>query len=427
MNKINIVVFLNFNCVLLTWAFNCHPPIGCEITDAHYQTNYFGYEKTSIEMPGVLCNIRDKQFQFNYPMPTPLLVNNDRCVINQEYFIETIEFRFHSDFIMSKQFNFTNMLNYMDFFNYFFYPSFVNLKGFELDIINGQNINIISQRKIERLFCVRCKIEFYSNRRPVKTCQDINDSNNTSIRSLFQIQFQTNLFESNGLTMVLLDPQFKSTLCPLVFKNSNIADIEIRGLVDTFYKTNILAFENRTFNDLNSTIRKVYTKIENINIDSNLLNPSVFQNLEEIYFYGSVNKIDGKSLNALNRLSLIEFTKDNYRDMIHKNGIEWIRDLNTDINVDFSNFNELRSNYANKMLISFEYYTFLPQVRLSKLLPDEDFCIYKDFPFNQLVILMELVYGDKILELLNSTSHYSCTYLWLAQYFPKFLQFHNER
>ena len=421
------VIFIHFTFVVLTSAYNCKPPIGCEITGAHYQTNYFGNEKTSIEMPGVLCNIRDEEFQFNYPMPTPLLVANGRCVINKDFRIETIEFRFHSDFIMSKQFNFTNMLIYMEFFKYFFYPSFVNLKGFELDLINGQNINIISQNKIERLFCVRCKIEFYSNSRPVKTCKEILGSNNTSIRSLFQIQFQTNLFDSNGLTMVLLDPLFKSTLCPLVFKNSNIADIEIRGLVDTFYKRNILTIENRLFNNLNSTIRKVYTKIENINIDSNLLNPSVFQNLEEVYFYGSVNKIDGKSLNALNRLSLIEFTKYNYRDMIHKNGIEWIRDLNTDINVDFSDFNALRSSYANKMLISFEYYTFLPQVRLSKLFPDEDFCIYKDFPFNQLVIIMELVYDDKILESLNSTSHYTCTYLWLAQYFLKFLQFHNER
>ena len=65
--------------------------------------------------------------------------------------------------------------------------------------------------------------------------------------------------------------------------------------------------------------------------------------------------------------------------------------------------------------------SFTPEIRLSKLFPDKDFCLYKHFPFNQLVILSELVQDDKAFKLLNSRD-YTCTYLWLTQYFGKFLQ-----
>ena len=410
-----IIIFLHFNFIILTSAFNCSLPNGCEINNVHLQMNLMAREKSSVKIHGILCDIRDEKFQFTFQPLEPL-----ECVIN-EFYINEIEFRFHSNFILSKQFDFTSLLRYSLYLNSHFYISFVNLKGFELDTTNVNHE--ITQSRIYYFYCVKCNIEFYSNGRLVKTCQDIIDSDSKAviIRSFFQ---------SNPRMMALIDSQFKTTLCPLVFSDSKIERFSITGLADTFYKRNILAFENRTFFDLDSTIYHLFLiKIEHLNIDGNLLNPSVFQNLKFIYMYGSVNMIDGSSLNSLQNIKGILFAKDNYRDMIHKNGIKWIRDLNPDLDVNLNNtnFEELKYRYDNNAtLIFIETDDYNTEIRLSKLFPEKDFCLYKDFPFNQLVILTEFAQRENVFALLNSTSDYTCTYLWLAQYFNLYLRLNTR-
>ena len=423
-----ILIFVQFNFLVLTSAFNCELPNGCQINDVHLQINYYAHEKTSIEVPGILCDIRDEKFQFSFPMPSPLLESElfNYCQINEIY-KDAIEFRFHSNFILSKQFSLTNLFLYSDYFNKLIAVNFVNLKGFEIDIKHDldQNVRFIAQNNIDLFQCTKCNMEFYSNGRQVKTCQDIIDTNNDLVRSWFHIRRYTKEWLEYS-EFVLFDSQFKTTLCPLVFMNSNISSLEIIGLADTFYKRNILAFENRTFHNLNSTIKQLYLiRIENINIDSNLLNPSVFQNLETISFIGSVNKIDGNSFNGLKLLYLIEFDKIYYRDMIHKNGIKWIHDLNHDLDVNLSNFNEIENKFlrTKSIQISSNKKIFIEK-RMSKVFPDKDFCLYKDFPFNQLVFLMEYEYEEA---LTNLSSYYTCTYLWLVQYFYIFIIINNKR
>ena len=230
--------------------------------------------------------------------------------------------------------------------------------------------------------------------------------------------------------MVLLDAQFKTIICPLVFKNSNIWEFSLVGLSDTFYKKNILTIENRTFIELNSHIQHLeFLNLNNINIDSNLLNPSIFQNTMGVVFSGHVNMIDGNSLNALQSLYSIAFYKDNYRDMIHKNGIKWIRDLNPDLNVNLSNSTEINDEkyYSKLKMILLSCKNSLSNIRSSELFPEEDFCLYKDFPFNQFIIMTEFAYDGKQFEFLNSTKqHYTCTYLWLAQYLQKLFNTSNR-
>ena len=415
-----ILIFIHFNLLILTSAFNCKLPNGCEINNVHLQMNYFAHEKTSIEVPGILCDIRDEKYKFIFEYP-PLL--ETKVCVNGEYYQHFIEFRFHSNFILSKKFNITNIFSYSSYFKYYFIANFVNLNGFELDMMNDLDKHkvFIAQSDFDAFYCVKCKMEFYSNGRLVKTCQDIIDSNNGFVRSFFQIQ-RHNL---KGLEqyLILFDPQFKTTLCPLVFMYSNMPYVYLTGLADTFYKRNILTFEDRIFENLNSTIKELYLiKIENINIDAKLLNPSVFQNTEYIMFNGPVNMIDENSFNRLLSLYEIAFEKEYYRDMIHKNGIKWIRDLNPDLDVNLSNFNETMSKLYRTILIQIESNGFTTEIRLSKLFPDEDFCLYKDFPFNQLVILLESTAKQNVLALLNSTRYYTCTYLWLVQYFELVLK-----
>ena len=417
-----LIIVMNFYCAMLKTTFNCKLPFGCEINDVQFIIDYSGNEKTSMGFPGVLCDIRNETFRFDYPIPSPILKDWCHVSSNVKITYDIIEFRFPTNFILSKQFNYHEIFNYMWYFKYFVDFNFVSLKGFELDITNNQNLINRRFRNNHFLFqCIRCKIEFYSNGRHIKTCQDIIDSDpNGNISSLFQIQ------RPHFLTRIaLFYPEFKTPLCPILFNNSDIFVIYVIGLVDTFYKRNTLTIENnRTFNNSNPVIYNLYIeKAEKINIDSNLLNPSVFQYLEKIYLSGSFNKIDGNSLNGLNNLYKIQIVKKNYRNIIHKNGIKWIRHLNRGFYVNLSDFEEIQDNYNYyKIEIQVGCFDSNAEIRLSKLFPDEDFCLYKDFPFNKLVILMEYANNDKIFELLNSNRHYTCSYLWLAQYFNLFIK-----
>ena len=427
------IITMNFPYAMLTPTFNCKLPFGCEIKDVQFVINYSGSEKTSMRYPGILCDIRNETFQFNYSMSmeSPLLIPDSKnwCHVSssRKTKYDILEFRFPSNFILSKRFNFQKMSEYTWYFKQDIDINFVNLKGFELDIITtDQNISTHNFTHSYFLFqCIRCKIEFYSNGRHMKTCQDIlNSDPNFIVMSLFQI------LPLNYLSQIILfHSEFKTTVCPLVFKNSHLEEFYVIGLADTFYKRNILTIENSTFDDLNSEINYLsIEKAEKINIDFNLLNPSVFQDLVTIYLSGSFNKIDGNSLNALKQLSIIQIVKRNYRDIIHKNGIKWIRDLNADVYVNLTNIinvEELKENYEISTHIKIGFFDSKTEMRLSKLFPDEDFCLYKDFPFNQLVILMEHIDKDIVKEkltLLNSTIHYTCSYLWLAQYFHLFLK-----
>ena len=236
-----IIIYIIGHIILVS-AFNCKLPIGCRLNNVHNQINYFAEEKTSVLIPGILCDIRDDNFQFNYPVQSPLLLLNQSnpCFINVLY-QDAIEIRFHNNFILGKRFNITNMLSYFKYFRYYIFANFVNLNGFELDILNEGNKTMqqIKQKELAGFNCVNCKIDFYSNGRLLKTCQDIIDlnPNEVMIRSLFQIKHSI-LFrpKSTPSTFVLIDPHFKTNLCPLVFKNTDLENLGIIGLADTFYK-----------------------------------------------------------------------------------------------------------------------------------------------------------------------------------------------
>lgn len=71
------------------------------------------------------------------------------------------------------------------------------------------------------------------------------------------------------------------------------------------------------------------------------------------------------------------------------------------------------------------YYKNNKPKRISKMFPDEDFCIYVDYPFDQLVIFFDNItelYKTKY-GLLVIDKEYSCTYLWLIQYYEFYYKY----
>ena len=192
--------------------------------------------------------------------------------------------------------------------------------------------------------------------------------------------------------------------------------LQIIGLVDSFYKRNVLSFSNHTFTNLTSRIQRLeLDKVQNINLDFNLLNPDVFNNIRTIDTFGSIHRIEESIFKTFKTLYMISFKTNYFRKTMHINGINWIKAINSNISVDVSNRRILQYYYESIKFINLDCNFYSQDVRLANVFPDEDFCLYVEFPFTQLVTFLQ---HCGVYEL--NTTDFSCTFFWLSQYFDSY-------
>jgi hypothetical protein len=169
-------------------------------------------------------------------------------------------------------------------------------------------------------------------------------------------------------------------------------------MLKSFYKTNLLTFTNETHASQNSTIQILQLiHIENINIDSSLLDNRVFRNLNRLDIIGSIDRIQVDLFKAFLQIRSIGLKMIHVREFFHRNGIEWIKCINVvafdmvDLDSAESNRSALRLIRRNAILIEVKALFSYDENRLSfeKRFPDEEFCLYQEFPFRQLIVLTD--------------------------------------
>ena len=412
--KTNLFVITLLTKSIFT-LFECNLPNGCSIQPIKYDIKEYGYEKYIFDddVKAIKCKVV-KQYQFRFVQNDFMTNKSNWCIINNQSQFEMIIFEWPKngeEIILDKSFDVTNMIKYLTkYFYWFFDIYFVKLRGFEISLSNIT----IKTTGIKYLICYGCRMNFYSNGKLIKSCEDILESNST-VMSIFQMK----LYHFKNLWYLELDNnEFPTDICPLVFKNSKIDYLVLTGLVDSFYKENILRFTNDTFYRLNSSIKGLQlSKVESINLDLKILNPSVFKDVEDILVTGSLKSIDKSIFIKLENLFQIRLETAYFRKLVHENGIEWINEINKNHKkVNLGDINEIYKNRDIIKYINIYCYEKLKEVPLFKVFPDEDFCIYKEFPFDRLVILKQHCTTNKSIEMIN-TDEFTCTYLWLVQYF----------
>lgn len=99
--------------------------------------------------------------------------------------------------------------------------------------------------------------------------------------------------------------------------------------------------------------------------------------------------------------------------------------MNHEIHVNLSDHAEIMENSGLVKYIRLNGESGEPIEPMYKFYPDADFCIYKDFPFDQLVFNFQsctICVGIEVNE--GSVEHleivnpfYTCTYLWINRYY----------
>ena len=405
-------------------AFNCPLPEKCRIDYVYNSEDFYYFNQKEFQAyPEIICDINEK-FEFTFKDPTTFNNSDEKCFI--EYPKKTnIIFKWSSQNELSaleERFNFTNLMRYLSFFDPIVYINFWGINGFDVRFL-GENFNI-SEKSLYIIVLSDCRLNFYHNRKRINSCQDFIDLNITKIASIFQISFDN--LNDNTKGIQLRNIEYKGNICPFVFQNANFLHVLFNDLVDSFYKKNVLTFSNETYPQLNSVIRSVQIhNVYNINIDLKLLHQSVFNKLASLLIAsGSLRSISGEIFKSKKYLFLLLIHPMILRKINHKQGIEWIRDMNFDLNINFSrepskeeykHFNRLKVIILTRKINN-------PHTPITMLLPDEDFCIYVHFPFNQLVIVNEY-YSDGTIGTRNFNSELSCTYLWLVQYYEYYIEY----
>lgn len=418
----------------LVVAFNCKIPEKCRLTNNVFMTkNLDANEKFYSKSKGIICKVDNKfRFQIN-SNSSPLLSNKSSYCDDKSY---VMEFKWPKTrtHILSQEFNFTQLFRFFFYSRFYMTMNMNFLGGFDLHTIaNFSHQTTVPERGLSTISIKNSKFIFYSKGKRVKNCTDMFSTFNNSSKpaTIFQLFGKYN-FKLNP-KFYLINIEFSDFICPLVFSNANIRGIEIASLVDTFYKRNLLRFWNQTFSDLNSTIQRLHlAKVKNINLDSNLLNPSVFFHLNGIHTSGEINLVSENLFTKLPNLDKITFSGVHFRKLIHKNGIGWIKSINKDINRFKESINDtdllreaLRAQ-AKFLLLNCEIVSY--QESLKNIFPDEDICIYKDFPFEQMVFLFQFCEDIEILKKMqHSNSPISCTYLWFnIHYYDDSLNFSTD-
>ena len=311
---------------MLLFTFDCNLPNNCFIQPQKYDVNQYNYEKDliNVDFKAIKCKIT-KEFRFRFTKNHFMKNESSFCEVNNNR-TKTEDFIFEwpkkHELILDNRFDMENMMSYFLYFKWNVVIEFVNLRGVEINLNSSLMENNPS---VSIVYCISCKLNFYTNGKLIKSCRDILASNST-VTSIFQIKL------NDMKTFGIYNSDFPTDLCPLVFKNANIESLYLLGLTETFYKKSTLKFSIDVFYNLNSTIYQiVLEKVENINLDLTILNPSVFSELQEIQIIGAVKTIDKTIFTTLNQLNIINFSSAHFRKIVHKNGIDWIIEINKNL------------------------------------------------------------------------------------------------
>lgn len=282
---------------------------------------------------------------------------------------------------------------------------FLDVKGFDAkSVINIEN--------------TPADIFFYGNFRfyDRATMRQIN-----SCDDFIGIKYDEFIFKQRFyLSIYLSKPENKQTICTLLFNKAVINDFELNYVIKTFYKQNTIEFvspRNATMR-INSYIESLHLEnIYELEIDSKLVNYEIFNAISYIYLYGRIKFLQPDLFKPFKMISTISLEDVSFIDLVRRQGIEWIRNLNSHIHVNLSDSSTLKSiffrSFLKISLVHEKQDNFINKP--IEYFSDQDFCILKDYPFDQLVVILPIEI-EQYDNTSSETFRLRCSDLWLFQY-----------
>lgn len=97
------------------------------------------------------------------------------------------------------------------------------------------------------------------------------------------------------------------------------------------------------------------------------------------------------------------------------------------VNIDLKNpndFKKLNEIYEYERRVMIYLGNIFNADTFERRYPEEDFCLYNDFPFNQIVFIYDIMYETYDQNITKNVP--TCTYLWLAQFYPVYKDYEQN-
>ena len=380
----------------------------------YYESDYLGPKLPQCNRLSNGCKLKTFLSAFNRPLPTNSYIchnlnfkfKSDELVAlrNCTFYQLLIYFRLGKAAILDESLDIGSVVTFLDTSSQNTAVTFNNLKGFEIDAFKYTDYSVT-------VVFYDSRFEFYSNGVRIDSCDQLS-LNRSNMSSIFQALSKHSSFCFNRCT-------FKHRVCPLVFTNFTASDLVIENFIDTIYKRNILTFTNisDSITEINSMVVELrMDKFEIKQLDSRLLNRLAFKNINRLSLYGKLNSIQTGLFKSFTQLRQIVFYDSIIRQLFHT-GIDWMLDLNIGLNIDVRNGTLMKKVFRMRFIsITFTHVlevggkTLDDTITSLNLFPNEDFCLYTRFPFNQLIVL----FFD------NRSEDRTCTYIWIVQYYSNY-------
>ena len=180
--------------------------------------------------------------------------------------------------------------------------------------------------------------------------------------------------------------------CPHFFRDFDLDSLELFDITNSFLIKNRLIFFPTNSSVLYiKYLRLLVLSITYENLDRNNLSPDLFKKIRILGITGVINGIESNLFKDFKNLQIIDLGLSNFKEFFHM-GIQWMNSLN----VDKKHVLRLSFQYLNNIVSFDSIYEY----------PNEDLCLFKDFPHKNLVYPL-LVPRKKL--------KCTCTIYWLQK------------
>lgn len=230
------------------------------------------------------------------------------------------------------------------------------------------------------------------------------------------------------LTLSRLKHSSSENVCPFIFINAQISDLTLAG-------GPLISFDTTDYSnldELNSNIPYLTLKyMYKIDLTSKTLHADVFKQMAHLNLdASSINSIDKDVFVDLDSLKDIYIGINNFKYLVHVNQMDWLNSLNNQVHINLDYLAHISNDFLIDYIdetnarISINSYTsqdFYPKRMYPYLgydFPDQDFCLFVNYPHSQLVVTG--IFGVFTADMCNS-----CTLQWIYKYVPVYLNHLN--
>ena len=219
---------------------------------------------------------------------------------------------------------------------------------------------------------------------------------------------QIDFFSSIKNVFFKPDVFYYDKVCPYIFLNTQLKDLGLGEITNSLIFKNRFEFINIDNDDLHlrdmkNTLINLKLNIQFDELTIQILSPYVFKLLRLLEITGSLYRIEKTLFKHFPYIEYILFNIENLRNFLHQ-GLEWTSFLNSDLNVTQTNIGAF---YLDKIkIINFKELVLMDTMSTYDF-PDEDLCLFEQFPHKQLVIPSLVLNDDETI--------CSCTLIWLMK------------